>query len=292
MGNSNSIINLGDLAKPATVLVEKISDAIGGIFKPYQIRRIAQAEGEAEKIRAAAQIEVTDLQRRAMFRFIAEEAKKQDNIETITRKALPDIKADAHPEGIENDWITNFFDKCRLISDEEMQSLWARILAGEANSPGSFSRMTIGLVGSLDKSDAVLFSNLCSFAFLINGQLTPLIYDSEAKIYQDHGLHFDALHDLASIGLIGLEGGGYVEPGMLQSSVLYYFGQAVWIGFPMACDNELRTGHVLFTKGGRELAPLSGAQPREGFVEYVRERWKGFGYNVDQAAKQATAAEK
>jgi hypothetical protein len=53
MGNSNSIINLGDLAKPATVLVEKISDAIGGIFKPYQIRRIAQAEGEAEKIRAA-----------------------------------------------------------------------------------------------------------------------------------------------------------------------------------------------------------------------------------------------
>ena len=45
MGSNNSIVNLGDLSKPATVLIEKISDAIGGIFKPYQIKRIAKAEG-------------------------------------------------------------------------------------------------------------------------------------------------------------------------------------------------------------------------------------------------------
>ena len=74
-------INLGDLSKPATVLIEKISDAIGGIFRPYQIRRIAQAEGEAEKIRTLSQIEITDLQRRAIQRFVVEEAKKQQNIE-------------------------------------------------------------------------------------------------------------------------------------------------------------------------------------------------------------------
>ncbi len=40
----NSIINLGELSKPATVLIEKISDAVGGIFKPYQIIRAAKAE--------------------------------------------------------------------------------------------------------------------------------------------------------------------------------------------------------------------------------------------------------
>ena len=35
--------NLGDLTKPATVLVEKISDAVGGLFKPWQIVRVANA---------------------------------------------------------------------------------------------------------------------------------------------------------------------------------------------------------------------------------------------------------
>lgn len=30
-----------------------------------------------------------------------------------------------------------------------MQTLWARILAGEANAPGKFSKRTVNLVGSL-----------------------------------------------------------------------------------------------------------------------------------------------
>jgi hypothetical protein len=30
----SSLINLGELSKPATVLVEKISEAVGGVFKP------------------------------------------------------------------------------------------------------------------------------------------------------------------------------------------------------------------------------------------------------------------
>ena len=138
MGQSgNSLINLGDLSKPANTLIEKISDAIGGLYKPFQIRRVAEAEADADNIRAVAHIEVTELQHRAMSRLFAEEAKKQHNIEAITLKALPDIKPESQPKNVEDDWIINFFDKCRLISDEQMQSLWARILAGETNSPGN-----------------------------------------------------------------------------------------------------------------------------------------------------------
>ena len=50
--SGNSVINLGELSKPATVLIEKIADAVGGIFKPYQIKRLAKAEAEAELIHA------------------------------------------------------------------------------------------------------------------------------------------------------------------------------------------------------------------------------------------------
>jgi hypothetical protein len=69
--------NLGDLTKPATILIEKISEAVGGIFKPYQMVRVAKAEAEVGRIQAGAQIEISDLHRRAIHRFLEEEAKKQ-----------------------------------------------------------------------------------------------------------------------------------------------------------------------------------------------------------------------
>jgi Protein of unknown function (DUF2806) len=111
------------------VLIEKIAEAVDGIARPWQIKRVAEAEAEADKIHAVAQIEISELQRRAVTRLFAEEAKKQNNTEAITAKALPELNSDAKPEDVEDDWIANCFDKCRLISDEEMQKLWAKVLS-------------------------------------------------------------------------------------------------------------------------------------------------------------------
>lgn len=58
-------IDFGNLSKPATVLIEKISAAVGALFQPYQVVKLASAEAEAEQIRAESRIEVGDLERRA-----------------------------------------------------------------------------------------------------------------------------------------------------------------------------------------------------------------------------------
>ena len=85
MTDGFSLIKIdGKIAEPATVLIQKISDAVGGLHKPYQIRRVAKAETEAEIIKEQAQIEITDLHRRALARFVSEEAQRQENIESIT----------------------------------------------------------------------------------------------------------------------------------------------------------------------------------------------------------------
>jgi len=76
MSDENPIAKLGDLTKPATVLIEKISEAVGGVFKPYQIVRVAKAEAEANRIQAESQIQVTDLHRRAMHRFLEARSEK------------------------------------------------------------------------------------------------------------------------------------------------------------------------------------------------------------------------
>jgi len=280
MPTGGSIVNLGDLTKPATVLIEKISEAIGGIFRPSQIRRIADAEAQAEKIKAISQIEITDLQRRAMYRFFSEEAKKQQNIESITAKALPELTEAATPEKLEDDWITNFFDKCRLISDEEMQTLWSKVLAGEASAPGHYSKRTINLLSSLDKSDAEMFRRLCSFGWYF-GNIVPLVFDVGDQIYTQAGVDFDALKHLNEIGLISLESiGRFARTKLPQKIVVTYCGQGVAITFSEPQDNQLNIGSVLLSKAGQELASICGSVPVPGFLDYTIDKWKSEGLQI------------
>lgn len=273
MTDNTSLVNIGELSKPATVLIEKISDAVGGIAKPWQIRRVAKAEAEADKIRAIAHIEIDELQRRALQRFVAEEAKKQSNIEEITAKALPQVKDEARPENIEDDWITNFFDKGKLISDDEMQILWSKVLAGEANSPGTYSKRTVNFLGSLDKSDAFLFQSLCSFGWAI-GNVVPLIYELGAEIYAKHDINFGSLKHLDEIGLLSFDNlGGYKRIHLPKKIRVGYYGKSIEIEFENESDNELNIGKVLLSKIGQELAPICGSKPIPEFFDFTIEDW-------------------
>lgn len=280
-GSSNSIINFGDISKPATVLIEKISQAVGGCFRPCQTRRVAKAEAEADIIRARAEIEITELQRRALNRFVEEEAQKQENIENITKKAIPHLTESAQPEKMENDWITNFFDKCRIISDEEMQSLWAKVLAGEASAPGTYSKRTVNLLSSLDKTDADLFTTLCVFGWSFGNEIVPLIFDITDDTYTKKGINFPAITHLDNVGLVNYNHlTGFLRVGLPKITAIQYYNTSVIIDFKRAGDNELSTGHVLLTKTGQELARICGAKPIDSFLDYIVNKWKKDGLSV------------
>jgi len=207
--------DLVGLSDPAKTFIERCSDALGAWARPWQIKRIAEAEAEAAvieaqaavevaKIKALGGIEVSEVEERAMRRLVHEEGKKQQNIEAVVAKALPQVEATAKPENIEEDWLLNFFDKCRLVSDADMQLLWAKILAGEANEPGSYSRRTLNFLQSLDKSDAVNFHLLCRFSIVFD-RIVPIIYDVGHEVYNNTGLIFHDIQNLQSLGLLSYE---------------------------------------------------------------------------------------
>lgn len=273
MSDGNSIINFGEISKPATVLIEKISDALGGYFKPYQIKRVAKAEAEADIIKVKNQIEISSLEQRAVQRFVSEEAKKQENIESITTKALPNLNDDSDPEDIEDDWIVNFFDKCRLISNEEMQNLWSKVLSGEANSPGSYSKRTINFLSSLDREDAKLFTALCGFG-LTMVDFMVLITDEKEKIYNKHGINFNSLTHLDEIGLITFDPlAGFRRLKLPDKLVIDYHGMLVNIEFPYQTDNVLNTGKVYLSKTGKELAKICKPSAIDGFLIHSLRYW-------------------
>lgn len=272
--NAGPLANLGELSKPATVLIEKISGAIGVVFEPHQIKRIARAEAEADKIKAVAKIELTEIQRRAMVRMVQEEGKKQENIESISAQAASTLNDDAKPENVEDDWISYFFDKCKLVSDSEMRGVWARILSGEANSPGSFSKRTVDVVASLDKPDAALFTQLCSFAWMIGSSVTPLVFDPDDSIYNDRGINFNTLTHLETLGLLRFDPQfGFLRRGLQSEAVIFYYGSPFLVGFGDKEDTSLTLGQVLLSQAGQQLAPICGSKPLPEFPEYVARKW-------------------
>ena len=273
---SSAILNVGDLAKPAVTLIEKISGAVGQLFEPRQIRRVARARADAALISAESEIEITELHQRAALRWIDEEAQRQRNIETITAKALPELAENATPDSIEDDWIVNFFDKCRIVSDDEMQQIWSRVLAGEGNAPGTFSRRTVNFLSDLDKSEAESLTRLCGFAWQI-GDLVPLVFDVEAEIYKSKGINFNTLSHLDSIGLVRFGGvSSFVRKGFPARAAVHYYGRRLVLELPGKDARQLELGGVLLTGVGQELAPICGSQPVEGFWEYVKEQWKQY----------------
>lgn len=277
--SDSSLVNVGDLAKPLDTLIKKISKGTGILYEPRRIRNIAKAEAEAAVTKAEYEIEITDLHRRAERRRLEEEARHQKNIEDIIAKAEPHLNENANPDNMDDDWIINLFDKCRIVSDEEMQSLWARVLATEANTSGTLSKRTVNLLSDFDKSDAELFTKLCGYCWDI-GHVVLLVFNWDQEIYNRNGIDFDVLRHLESIGLIQWEFGvfstGFIEDKLPAITKASYYGRCLCLEVSGHNNGKLPLGKVLLTKIGQELAPICGSKPVDGFYEYVTERWKEY----------------
>ena len=174
-----NLIDLKPLTKPAEMLIKKISNAAGILYEPNRIKREAEAQAKADLIKAKSEIEITGLQKRSARRWMIEEMIHQQNMESITAKALPQLNENADASQMDDDWLANFFAKCRIVSDDEMQTLWSRILAGEANTHGSYSKRTVNCLSEMDKAVAENFKAVCRNQYYISE--TPDKPDKDRK---------------------------------------------------------------------------------------------------------------
>lgn len=202
-------------------------------------------------------------------------------MEVTLAKSVPLLKDDARPEAMELDWIANLFSKVRVVSDNEMQDLWARVLAGEANSLGSFSKRTVSLLSDLDREDARLFTDLCRFVWIIDKETVPLVLHSEGEIYKRYGIDFDTLSHLDSIGLIRFHPSGFGHIVDTYRCIAFYYGRPLLLKVPEVTQREVSTGTVIFTKSGKELAGICKSEPVDGFFDYVKGNLKYYLQKVE-----------
>ena len=264
------------VSKVGVKLIEKVAEGIGGLYRPVGIVREAKANAKAEVIAALAAQQVSEIQQRAVQRFVAEEVRRQENIEKITAEAINHLHEDAEPSKINDDWMANFFEKARIVSDEEMQSIWSKILADEANAPGKFSKRTINLLSDLDKSDALMFSTLCQFSANF-GSSQLLVFNPDAAVYNASGINFPALSHLESLGLIKFETlTGFTLTGLPQYFSFTYAGRQLNIALKKSGDS-FQTGKAMFTRMGSELSTLIEVAEVPGFFDYLSAQFESAG---------------
>jgi hypothetical protein len=185
MANENEqspLVKITDLfgtAKPLEQLISAIERGIGNIMRPIQKRRetkadIAAYEGWSEALtksglaQTAAELTIGE---RATIRLTAETIRKQQNREFVAVEAvsehirmiehqpdtiIPDIK-------IEEEWLDRFWRLAQDVSDKDMQTVWGRILARQAQAPTKYSARCLEALSLLSRQEALKLEKLSKY---------------------------------------------------------------------------------------------------------------------------------
>jgi uncharacterized repeat protein (TIGR03899 family) len=227
------IKDLSGLSKPLTKLIEVVSKGVGAISKPYLIKKTADAKAyEMKKIAETIKehqetlktinyddtklslqsIENSEIhsdkipiEDRVTRRTEFQEQKRQSNIESITQKTVGYVEneKEVSEEEVSEDWTNRFFNYAQDISDDEMQELWARILAGEVVRPGSFSLRTLELIRNLSKKEAETFTRIANLT--ITSFNRPCVFKGNGnndEFLTKFGCNFEDRLLLVELGLL------------------------------------------------------------------------------------------
>lgn len=216
MPEINDILGLG---KITIALLDKFEKLGGFIFTPIQLKRVARTQIQLvkeikESIDGDLKINITkdnvsiechkdnSLVGHNITNIISSELNKQENINNIVSKTIEILeqkKLEKTEVNIEKDWLNNYIECVKNVSDDEMQDIWAKILADETENEGSYSISTLNILKNMSKQDAMLYTKVAKCVFIWSGQFLLLNVDKCKHIYDISLLDIMTLDDLGLI---------------------------------------------------------------------------------------------
>ena len=192
------------LASGISGALSAVGSIVGAILTSVFLRHDTATE-ESEKIKAG-QFEsvVEDLLSRGKMTLT--ELYKAKNFLEIAKIADGNNAQKAKifaEKSYDFDWFLRFYEAAGNISDEQMQDIWARILSGEINCPGSFSLRTIDVLRNMSKNDAELFNKICSYVIDVESDAFLPNYET---YLEKSGITYSEIMRLGEIGLINSNG--------------------------------------------------------------------------------------
>ena len=278
--------------QPLEKLIDVIHKAIGRIYGPrairneadakaYEILAIERAKAEAYIYRQEIEQDVLD---RISERIIHKEIRKQNNIDKVTRIAIEELENESSISStpVDEDWAVRFFNIVEDITDEQMQILWGKILAGEVKSPNSFSIRTIEFLKNMIKIDAELFTKASNYVITSDDGYF-FFKGAKNEMLEKHGLSYDERQKLIEIGLIrtGERTALIFDPKPENVETYYRSGKyiikcKIKVGTPI-CDIPV----FMLTTIGKELLKLITITQIEAYIKDFYFYLHNLGFDVE-----------
>jgi hypothetical protein len=275
-------INLIKLeGKPFEKLIEVISKGIGTLYKPRAIRKEADSKayeiGIIEQAKSKAISEGKELEAdtylRIQERLLFNETERQNSIDNVVEIAAEQLKNEENisQEPVDKDWSKRFFNIVQDISDEEMQSLWGRILAGETKQPNSYSKRTLELLKNLSKTEAEVFTK---FAELKLVATNSVIWNNDNGVFlkNEFNITFNDRLLMNELGLISSENNLEFSfpPTMTNKSTNYLeYGNKGIVLYREENTPKQGIQVLVFTKTGIELSKLIESKVNSNYIEKI-----------------------
>ena len=154
----DSLVSFDGAADIINNLINKISDATGWIATHSTPRR----EAINTYIQEIQDSNYDPTTKAALISNAKKIIREYTNQSEIIKNAVNALKPSAHPQLVDETWLSVFCDKARLVFDTDFQLIWGNILAEECNVPNSIPKGLLHILEQMDKEDASKFSKVCS----------------------------------------------------------------------------------------------------------------------------------
>jgi uncharacterized repeat protein (TIGR03899 family) len=227
------------------------------------------------------------LEERTQDRLYFQEAKKQLNIENVTAFAAEELKNEqpVTDEPLDEDWTTRFFKIAEEVSNEEMQALWGKILAGEIKQPKSYSLRTLELIRNLSKSEADTFMKVANFAIKSGGKNYLFKGNDDNSMKDKYNISYMDIALLTEIGLI--QPGDFVNHQLLQQTIdsqrVFVAGNIILLANIKANTPTIQMPVNVFSNSGNELLKLINATPSIDYLTYFANSIKNENIDIKYA---------
>ena len=198
--NGTEIIQVIVNTLPSMVAAAPVSAIVSSVMARIFLRGNTQTE-EFEKLKAGKMQEVAnDLLASGQMTYT--EYYKAKNFTDVAEKADEIFAKNQYTvkkEPYDFDWFIRFYEAVGNISDEDMQDIWAKILAGEINQPHTYSLRLIDVLKNLGKQEAELFETICNHTITI-GNAT--VFPSYKDYLSSCGIMYADMLKMDELGLM------------------------------------------------------------------------------------------
>lgn len=196
-------IDFKPLSDLGIALLDKIEKGTGWIFST----ETAKKQGYKNIIdEISKRADINPIDRAIIISQFNKIKKEHKNRAQIIEKAVKLLEKGDNPEKIKDDWLIEFFELCKNVSNQELQYVWAKILVNECKEKKTNSFKLLRTISELSRDEIDVIMKVvkeCNYGIRSFEAIGILCLNN--KYLQNINIKYEKIIELEDIGIMKRE---------------------------------------------------------------------------------------